>query len=101
MVFLAQRGSAGVRGASDGASAKAEPDLRRHGRVLCGVDAAGVSLMVPQAGEKMSNQIKAVFFDVDGTLLSHKQNDVPPAPAERWLSFAPEACKRWLRPDGI
>lgn len=25
----------------------------------------------------MCNQIKAVFFDVDGTLLSHAQNDVP------------------------
>ena len=25
----------------------------------------------------MNNQIKAVFFDVDGTLLSHTQNDVP------------------------
>ena len=25
----------------------------------------------------MNDQIKAIFFDVDGTLLSHKQNDVP------------------------
>ena len=25
----------------------------------------------------MDKQIKAVFFDVDGTLLSHKLNDVP------------------------
>ena len=25
----------------------------------------------------MKHQIKAIFFDVDGTLLSHKQNDVP------------------------
>ena len=25
----------------------------------------------------MNDRIKAVFFDVDGTLLSHSQNDVP------------------------
>lgn len=30
-----------------------------------------------EGGVRMENRIKAVFFDVDGTLLSHRQNKVP------------------------
>ena len=40
-------------------------------------DDPGLSVNEPLKGYKMNNQIKAVFFDVDGTLLSHSQNDVP------------------------